>query len=352
VRVVVIGGTGFIGPPVVRRLAAAGHDVTVFHRGETEPPLPAGVRHVHSPSAARPVVSFPSELTGARPDVVLHTIPIGERDARAAVEAFRGRAGRLVAVGSCDVYASYGRLIGLEAGPAHDAPLAEDAPLRSVLFPYRSSAAGPGDWTHDYEKILAERVVLEAADLPATVLRLPAVYGPGDPQRRLHPWLRRMADARPAILLSTEQARWRWSHGYVENVAAAIARAVADERAAGRIYNVADEPAPTVAGWVAAIGEAAGWPGRIVAVPRDVLPPHLRDPYDYRHSLVVDSSRIRRELGWTGDVTLAEALHATVAADLAAGLPAPDPARFDYAAEDEALRRADAAGSGKATGAA
>ncbi|HEY7530913.1 MAG TPA: NAD-dependent epimerase/dehydratase family protein [Gemmatimonadota bacterium] len=338
-RVLVIGGTGFIGPPVVRLLAGAGHEVAVFHRGEHEPPLPAGVRHVHSPSAAMPVLSFPADLAADRPDVVLHMTPLGARDARAAVDAFAGRAGRVVALSSCDVYAAYGRLIRLEDGPPDHAPLAEDAPLRSRLFPYRAAASGPDDWTHDYEKILAERVFLEAPDLPATVLRLPAVYGPGDPQRRLHPWLRRMVDARPAILLAEEAARWRWSHGYVQNVAEAIARAVTGGASADRVYNVADDPAPELAAWVGRIGEAAGWRGRIATVPRAELPAHLQDPYDYRHPLVVDSSRIRRELGWSGGTSLADALRATVEADLAAGLAPADPARFDYAAEDDALRR-------------
>ena len=36
-RVLIIGGTNFIGPAVVASLVAGGHDITLFHRGETEP---------------------------------------------------------------------------------------------------------------------------------------------------------------------------------------------------------------------------------------------------------------------------------------------------------------------------
>ena len=59
----------------------------------------------------------------------------------------------------------------------------------------------------------------DQADLPATVLRLPAVYGPGDTQHRLRAYLRQMDDGRPSIPLPDGQADWRWTRGYVENVA-------------------------------------------------------------------------------------------------------------------------------------
>lgn len=46
-NVLAIGATGFIGSPVVRRLDEHGHDVAVFHRGETEAEFPRSVDHIH-----------------------------------------------------------------------------------------------------------------------------------------------------------------------------------------------------------------------------------------------------------------------------------------------------------------
>ena len=144
-------------------------------------------------------------------------------------------------------------------------PLTEDASLRERLYPYRAeeprAADYPLSWADEYEKILVERAVMGDPGLPGTVLRFPAVYGPRDGQRRLFPYLERMDDGRPAILLGEGMARWRWSRGYVENVAAAVALAATDERAAGRTYNVGETETPTEAEWVRAIGGAAGWDG-------------------------------------------------------------------------------------------
>jgi nucleoside-diphosphate-sugar epimerase len=336
-RVLVIGGTNFIGPHVVAELDRLGAEITVYHRGIHEPALPPSVRHVHSPRASVPFLHFPSELTEPAPDVVLHMFPVGQDDTRAAVARFAGVAKRVVAISSGDVYLAYGRLLGSDPGPPKPMPLKENAALRETLYPYRGSAAGPADWTYHYEKILVERAVLASSAPVGTVLRLPAVYGPGDPYRRLRPYLKRMDDGRRAILLETAQAAWRWTHGYVENLAQAIALTVLDERTAGRVYNIGESSVPTVAERVRLIGRVAGWDGAIVSLPADRLPQHLRAPYEPRQDLVLDVSRFRSELDFTEPVTVEEGLRRTIAWERANPPETGDPGPTEYAAEDAAL---------------
>jgi nucleoside-diphosphate-sugar epimerase len=338
-RVLVIGGTHFIGPHVVAALDRLGAEITVYHRGIHEPVLPPAVRHVHSPRASVPFLHFPSELMQPAPDVVLHMFPVGQDDTRAAVARFAGIAKRVVAISSGDVYLAYGRLLGSEPGPPEPVPLKEDAALREILYPYRGSAAGPADWTYHYEKILVERAVLASAAPVGTVLRLPAVYGPGDPYRRLRSYVRRMDDGRPAVLLETAQAAWRWSHGYVENVAQAIALAVLDERTSGRIYNLGESSVPTMAQRVRVLGQVAGWDGAIVPLPDDRLPQHLRAPYQPRQDLVLDVGRLRTELDFTEPLSVEEGLRRTVAWERANPPATGDPTGAEYAAEDVALGR-------------
>ncbi|MDX1532170.1 MAG: NAD-dependent epimerase/dehydratase family protein [Rhodothermales bacterium] len=333
-RVLVIGGTGFVGAAAVRRLAAAGHAVAVYHRGRTAAALPPAVQTLHGDRLDLP--QRRSELERFQPDAVLDTCAYTEHEAAPAIEALRGIAARAVVLSSGDVYRAYDRLRS-GAGPVEPVPLSESAPLRTSRYPYRAHAE-PGTRLHEYDKVLVEAAYRAAPPLTLTVLRLPAVYGPGDPQHRLYPLLRRMDDGRPAILLEEGQDVWRWTRGYVENVAAAIALAVADERAAGRTYNLGEAEARTERAWVEAVGEAAGWSGAVVAVPGDGLPAPLRQPLDWRQDLVLDTGRIRAELGYAEPVGRAEALRRTVA--WARAHPPPDRAAFDYAAEDAALRAA------------
>jgi nucleoside-diphosphate-sugar epimerase len=240
-------------------------------------------------------------------------IPATEQQARSVMSVFNTIAQRVVAISSQDVYRAYGRLIRIEPGPVEPIPLAEDAPLRQKLYPYRERAGGPNDDLYHYEKILVERAVMSDPKLRGTVLRLPMVYGPGDPQHRLFAHLKRMDDGRPAILLDEGLAHWRWTRGFVENVAYAIALAVGAERAAGRIYNVGEADALSMAEWVGEIGQVAGWRGKVVIVPRDRLPAHLMVDINTDQHLVVDTSRIRNELGYDEPVSREEALKRTIA---------------------------------------
>ncbi|MGH2516660.1 MAG: NAD-dependent epimerase/dehydratase family protein [Ktedonobacterales bacterium] len=344
-RILVIGGTNFIGPYVVRRLAEQSHALTLFHRGPLaanapkgrfargaeHPDLPDGVQHIYGDRER--LADYASDLRAISPEVVLDMIPQNDDDARAVQTLFRGVARRTVAISSQDVYRAYGRLLRTEPGPPDPLPLTEESPLRERMY----AQAGMLPGAERYEKILAERVYLAGAALPGTILRLPAVYGPGDHQHRVFEYLKRMDDGRNVIVLEDALAGWQWTRGYVENVADAVALAVADDRAAGRIYNVGEPETQTETEWVRAIGAAAGWHGEIVPVPSERLPAAMRFDGDTAQSWVTDSSRIRRELGYVERIPRDEALRRTVAWERAHRPASFDPARYDYAAEDDVL---------------
>jgi nucleoside-diphosphate-sugar epimerase len=156
---------------------------------------------------------------------------------------------------------------------------------------------------------------------------------------RLFPTLKRIDDKRPALLLEERLAAWRWTHGYVENVAHAIALAIDREKSAGRIYNVGEPRTPNVADRARQIAAATGWPGRVITLPAGDLPPYLVMPLRFEQNLEYDTTRLRRELGYEEPVSEEEALYRTIAWERANPPAQIDPAQFDYAAEDLAIEK-------------
>src|SRR5579872_6414862 len=122
----VIGGTNFIGPYVVRQIKELGHEVTIFHRGRKEVPLPDGVIHYHSDLANIPIRQFPEDLPRQDFSVVIHMNAMGLEDAEAAARTFRNRTGRMVWLSSGDVYRAYGRFSRHEPAALETGPLTED----------------------------------------------------------------------------------------------------------------------------------------------------------------------------------------------------------------------------------
>jgi nucleoside-diphosphate-sugar epimerase len=340
-KILLVGGSGFIGRFVVRDLVAAGHDVAVYHRGRSTTKLPKGTREI---------IGDRSELgwkrmdfLRVRPDVVIDCILSSGTQAKGTMDVFRGATPRIVVLSSQDVYRAYGILLGIETGPLQPVPINEDSDLRTHLRPYGPEhlkrMQGIFSWVDDeYDKIEVERVVTSDPDLPATVLRLPMVYGPGDPLHRLYPVVKRIDDNRPAILLEDGLARMGLPRGYVENVAAAIVLAATSDQASGKTYNVA-EPGLSELEWTRQIGEVVGWNGEVIALSRDETPAHLRQPYNMAQDWTVSGDRIRTELGFTEPVVIPEALRRTIEWERAnppANLPATT---FDYPAEDAAIKR-------------
>jgi nucleoside-diphosphate-sugar epimerase len=334
-RILLIGGSGFIGPHLLRALEQQGHAVVVFHRGRV-----ALKRQIIGDR--QKLAEHAAALRAARADVVVDLILSSRRQAHELMRVFSGATARVVALSSCDVYRACGVLHGSEHGPLEPVPLTESSPLRTKLQTYppeqiRMLQQVFGWLDAEYDKIPVEREILSDPQLPGTVLRLPMVYGPGDPLRRFRPVVKRVDDRRPAILFEEKHARWRGPRGYVENVAEAIALAATDERAAGRIYNVGEAESVTELEWARWIASAAGWSGQLVTLPAERTPTQLIMPGNLDQHWTTDTTRMREELGYRERVARAEAIRRTIEWERANPAP-PDAPRFDYGAEDAALR--------------
>src|SRR5580765_7650399 len=336
-KIVLIGGSGFIGPFTAKALQRAGHNLTIFHRGNTS--APQGTEEILGDRQF--LQDHQPEFRRQKFDVVVDFVLSSGRQAQQLMDTFRGIAGHVIALSSMDVYRAIGVFYGFETGGLQELPLTEDSDLRTSRNVYSAEALKKVQsvygWIGDeYDKIPVEQAVLSDPKLPGTVLRLPMIYGPGDPLHRFHPVLKRIDDRRKQIIFADDVALLRTPRGYVEDVAAAVALAAVSPESAGRIYNVCETESFGELDWARKIATATGWTGEFVVLPHDRTPKHLHWPGNTAQHLVATPERIRQELGYRELLPREEAIRRTIAWERA-NPPATPLTQFDYQAEDEAL---------------
>jgi 2'-hydroxyisoflavone reductase len=169
-RLLVLGGTQFIGLHVVRSALAAGHQVDVFHRGRSA--APEGVRSLRGDRDGDL-----SALETDRWDAVVDVSAYVPRQVRDATARLNGRAGRYVFVSTAAVYR--------DAVPE----TAEDAPLREPPAPDVEEVTGA---TYGGLKVACERAAEASFEGSVLHVRPTYVVGPDDYTDRFASWLRRV----------------------------------------------------------------------------------------------------------------------------------------------------------------
>ena len=319
-RVAVLGGTRFIGRAITLELARAGHEVTVFHRGKSEPDELADVGHVHVDRSELATVA--SELSGV--EGVVDTMALSATDTEPVLEVLP-RDAKLLVLSSMDVYEAYG---ALQAGTVTElVPSDEESAVRSQRYPYRGVIPG----MDDYEKLDVEELYLRRG---AVVCRLPMVYGEHDGQRREWFILRRVAAGRTRIPIGA--GTWLSTRAYVGDVATGVRLALESPDTDDEVFNLGERRAPSVALWARMILDAAGSDAELVTVPDAALPEDLDLTASIAQHLVCDSAKARTMLGWE-ETDPMDALRRSVAWHMAYP-PAGDDPGFD--ADDEALAAA------------
>lgn len=318
-RVVVIGGTRFVGRAIVEDLAAAGHELLVVHRGMLEPEGMPEAQHLHTERAE--LLSHRSELAEFRPDAAIDCRALTRADAETAIAALPAEI-RLVVISSVDVYRAFGALNDdLETDPV---PLDEGSPVRPNRYPYRGKMEG----MDDYDKLDVEDSYLARG---GTSLRLPMVYGERDYQRREEFILRRVRAGRTRIPVGA--GMWLACRGYVRDLARGARLALESSTAAGEVLNLCEDRTFSMAMWSRMILDAAGSDAQLVRVPDDLLPEDMTPTGTMTQHIAASAHKAKVMLGWTTTDPL-ETLRTTVAWHLA-NPPADENA--DFSADDRAL---------------
>jgi 2'-hydroxyisoflavone reductase len=176
-RLLILGGTGFLGPQLVEAARARGHTVTLFNRGKTRPHLFPDVEKLHGDRDPKNGEGL-KVLEGRKWDAVIDTSGYVPRVVRASAELLAPNVDHYVFISTISVYKELPR-------PGMD----EDSPLATVDDPTNENVREH----YGALKALCEQAAEAAFPGRTTHIRPGLIVGPDDPTQRFTYWPVRVA---------------------------------------------------------------------------------------------------------------------------------------------------------------
>ena len=226
-RILVMGGTRFIGVYLTKVLVAQGHEVVLFNRGNKPAPV-EGVRQIHGDR--KDPSQLKSKLATESFDVIFDNNGRELSDTQPVVEIFQDKIQHFIYVSSAGVY------------------------LKSDQMPHREGDAidpkSRHKGKHQTEAYLAE------SGIPWTSIRPTYIYGPQN-YNDLEAWFfDRLVRNRPILIPGNGQHITQFGH--VQDLVNAMAAVIGNSQAIGQIYNISGDRYVTFDGLAKACASAAG----------------------------------------------------------------------------------------------
>jgi nucleoside-diphosphate-sugar epimerase len=252
-RILVLGGTSFVGRAIVTDALRAGAEVTLFGRGRTGTGLFPRVRRLTGDRDSGDYAA----LRDGRWDAVADVSGYVPRHVGQAMDALgagpsRPRVGRYLFISSHAVYATAGVAAGSD----------EDTPRRS---PVRDTEE-LGQDTYGPLKVACEDDVLARFGSRATIVRPGRVAGPHDPQRGLVYWVRRAALGGRVALPGAENQPVQIIDS--RDLARLVVQLLTDDRP-GAFLAVGPAEPVTMGGLIRTCARVAGTQVEVVPVPAE-----------------------------------------------------------------------------------
>ncbi len=278
-KVLFIGGTGFISTAVSRQLVAAGVDLFLLHRGASHDALPPCVHHltadIHEPAAVRSV------LQDSHFDVVVDWIAYTPDDIERDLALFSGRTKQYIFISSASVYQK----------PPGSYWITESTPLYN---PY---------WAYARDKIACETRLLQAYredGFPVTIVRPSLTYDPNFPIA-IGGWgcytlADRLKKGQPIIVHGDGSSLWVVTHA--DDVARGLLGLIGNGQALGHAFHITSDEVLTWNQIYESIANALGVQANIVHIPSEFIArvdPDLGASLlgDKTWSVVFDNSKIK-----------------------------------------------------------
>jgi 2'-hydroxyisoflavone reductase len=209
-RILILGGTGFLGPKTIAAAVARGHEITIFNRGKREkiqpleisvehlygnrdPKLPADEEHPDGPRGL-------AQLENRSWDVAIDNSGMFPRHVDASARLLAPRVGRYIYISSISAYDE-------AAIPARDGD--ETAKLAELADP-TVETMGPKFENYGGLKVLCERAAAAAFVDRAAIVRPGFIVGPGDPTDRFTYWPVRIGRGGTALAPGTPGDPLQW----------------------------------------------------------------------------------------------------------------------------------------------
>jgi nucleoside-diphosphate-sugar epimerase len=304
-KILILGGTRYLGPRLVKRLVESGHEPVLFNRGQTNAPLPvsAPVKEIHGDRNLG--TDLADAVADGSFDAVVDTLAFDGPGAERAVQVFSGKVKRYLAISSV---ACYGRLQVVPADESH--PYVTD----DRAFPPKANPYATGK--RDVEKVLFK--AHKDHGFPAVIVRPSVSYGYG---RLFSIWgycnrhVARIRAGKPVIVPDSGEGLIQ--PVFIDDEAEIVERALTADNVIGEAFNCAGPVAVPLWQYFRAHGEAMDKRVDLVELPASylagfdpVLCVRASENLIYNHAY--DVSKLERVLGFRHRYSLVDGLSHTI----------------------------------------
>jgi nucleoside-diphosphate-sugar epimerase len=286
-KVLVLGGTRFIGRAIVQRLLREGHEVTLLNRGLSNDPFGTRVRRILGDRRNHETIVSAADKRDF--DALIDITAYHETETSTVVETFRDRIGHFIHISTVSVY-----LIRDGIFP----PYREDHFAGALVSKKKSEESS---WFYSLHKRRCEEVLEQAWQehrFPYTSYRLPMIVGPHDYTARADAYLGRLLSGGPIIL--PEGGLNAWGFLWVEDVAKVIASNLGNQASVGHAYNLAQREALSLRQLIETAASMLGRQPQIVSLPSAWLEAvgvgTSFSPYSHDQDILLDCRRAERDL--------------------------------------------------------
>ncbi|HLK60629.1 MAG TPA: NAD-dependent epimerase/dehydratase family protein [Chthonomonadaceae bacterium] len=292
-KLLIIGGTGFLSSTLMEESLGAGHDVTIVTRGRRTQIVAPIVRQIIADRSD--TTAFRAALQGQSYDAVLDAICFTPEQAQQDIDCFAGYVGRLVMISTDFVYS---------VGP-HPVPIPEEA-LRDAPTEYGRNKAA------------AEDILLGAKDvLPSTALRPPHIVGPGgllgtgSLQGRDPALPARLRRGEPIVLLDSGTLLIQPADR--RDIAHACLAVLTAPHTIGKAYNIAGPKAVPTRRYYEILAQALGVPLAVASLPSDVYLRAFPNNASFARHRAYSLEALARDAAFRPDISLETSLQETLA---------------------------------------